>query len=83
LLKTALDDDENSSLYEASMHLLFSPWRHLQGLKGVHGTFAEVFHILKEGVSHETLERMDNLRQAYYECSWCLNLIDYEMSLLH
>src|SRR5882672_8300462 len=39
----ALQDTDDNGLYEASMLLLFNPWRNLKNLKNGHDSFHKVF----------------------------------------
>jgi hypothetical protein len=73
----ALQNTADNDLYEASMLLLFNPWRNLEGLKRGHNSFAEVFGAFESTMSDEVRDRIEHI-QSYYECEWSSLLADAE-----
>ena len=65
----ALDDCGDKGLYEASILLLFCPWRDIKHLKNGHDTFADAFMDFEKRMPNDVRERIDNI-QSYYECRW-------------
>jgi hypothetical protein len=65
----ALQDTDDNSLYEASMLLLFNPWRNLRNLKRGQNSFGEAFAAFESVMSDEVRIRMDHI-QSYHECEW-------------
>jgi hypothetical protein len=65
----ALEDCEDREVYEASMLLLFDPWRNLKKLKNGHDSFGKAFAEFKGRMSIQVRERIDHI-QLYYECDW-------------
>ena len=73
----ALQDIADNDLYEASMLLLFNPWRNLEGLKRGHNSFAEAFRAFESTMTDEVRDRIEHI-QSYYECEWSSLLADAE-----
>ena len=73
----ALHNTDDKGLYEASMLLLFNPWRDLGDLKSGHHLFAEVFGAFESMMSEEVRNQIENI-QSYYECEWSSLLADVE-----
>jgi hypothetical protein len=65
----ALQDTDDNGLYEASMLLLFEPWRNLRNLKSGHDSFGEAFAAFESGMSEDVRNRIDHI-QSYHECEW-------------
>jgi hypothetical protein len=61
------NDHENRQLYEASILLLFSPWRNIRDLKNGQNTFGEAFALFEAEMTADTRRRVDGI-QAYHEC---------------
>jgi hypothetical protein len=70
----ALQNITDNDLYEASMLLLFNPWRNLEGLKRGHNSFAEAFGAFESTMSDEVRDR----GYSIYECEWSSLLADAE-----
>jgi len=64
-----LQDTDDNGLYEASMLLLFNPWRNLKNIKNGHGSFGEAFAAFENVMSEQVRRRIDNI-QSYYKCDW-------------
>jgi len=63
----ALEDCEDGEVYEASMLLLFNPWRNLKKLKNAHDSFGKAFAEFEGWMSMQVKERIDHI-QLYHEC---------------
>jgi hypothetical protein len=61
------NDHWNRELYEASILLLFNPWRNIRDLENGRNTFGEAFRLFEIGMSEDTRRRVNNI-QAYHEC---------------
>lgn len=58
----ALEDCEDREVYEASMLLLFDPWRNLKKLKNGHDSFGKAFAEFEGRMSIQVRERIDHIQ---------------------
>ena len=73
-----LQNTDDNDLYEASMLLLFNPWRNMGDLKSGHHSFAEAFEAFKlSTMSDEVRDQIEHI-QSYYECERSSLLADVE-----
>jgi len=58
----ALQDTDANSLYEASMLLLFNPWRNLKHLKNSHDSFSKAFVAFENVMADKVRSHIDHIQ---------------------
>jgi hypothetical protein len=62
------NDEENHTLYCASMLMLLSPWKRLADIKQGHDSFESCFDQFKTDTMQDILQVIENI-QYYHQCS--------------